>query len=104
MITRKEFHSIVKELLYLRKAEANLSKAFKAFDHDFNSVHFGGYEGLIVKLITHLFNDKSEWFQYWLYELEAGSKATPNSVSFDGKPIPIKTVDNLYDILTEKKE
>src|SRR5574343_531315 len=102
MITKEKFKEIMTELLRIKKDEEKLNTAFRNFEPDFNYISFGRYETLVVKTLKEAMNDECDWIGYWLYELDSGKIATKNSVSIDGKNIPIKTLDDLYECITYK--
>ena len=99
MINKKEFKKYLTQLVELKQDEDNLNKALRIFEPDFNYICFSRYETLIVDLLQKLMNDESDWIGYWLYEINCGKDAKTNSVKKDGKNIPIKTIDNLYDCI-----
>lgn len=101
---REKFIELMRELVSIKEAEHNLNTAFKAFEPDFNFICFGRYETLFVNCIKEAMNDYNDWIGYWLYELNCGKNAKKNSVQYNnGKCVPIKTLDNLYEIIINKK-
>lgn len=99
-MTRKQFKEIMNEIIELEKVEEEITTAFRKLDDDFNFISFGRYSNLIIKCLEIAMNDKDEWIQYWVYELDYGTKAKEDSVQDeDGINIPIKTLDDLYNIL-----
>ncbi len=103
-MTRQEFKNTMKELLLLKEVEENINKALSRLDTDFNTIRFGRHEELIVVLIETAMNDKNKWVSHWIYELNCGknSKRLPVT-SKNGKKIPTKTLDNLYDLINNKE-
>ena len=98
----KEFKKVMDNLISIKKDEDNLNKAFRKFCPDFNFICFSRQEELIVDLIKMLMGDEDDWIGYWLYELDCGKEAKKNSVQDkDGKNIPIKTLRDLYNIITK---
>jgi len=103
MMKKQIFIKLMTELIKLKKDENNLNKAFKKFEPDFNYITFGRYEALIVNTLKEAMNDKYDYISYWLYELDHGKEAKKNTVTNEnGKNIPIKTLNDLYNIITEK--
>ena len=89
------------ELLKLREDISNVDRALKKLDPDFGGLHLSRAEELTVSVLEESMNDQEvKWIKYWLYELECGEKATVDSVSSNGESIPIRTIDDLYDLLT----
>lgn len=55
----------------------------------------------IISLLQFIFDDKEQWISYWIYELDFGSKYQDGMIQDkDGNNIQLKTVDDLYDLLT----
>ena len=99
-MTKKEFIKILTELVSLKKDEENLNKAFEKLEPEFNCVSFSRHESLIIRLLEIAMNDKSNWIEYWIYECDCGKDAEKGGVrDKDGKDIPIKTMDDLYNLL-----
>ena len=97
----KTFEKLMKELVSLKEDEDNINNAFRKFEPDFNGITFGRYETLVVQAIKEAMNDEYDYIGYWLYEVDCGKKAKVGTVTDkDGKNIPIKTLKNLYDLIT----
>lgn len=97
---KKEFTTCLLSLIELKNDEVNLNKAFKKFEPDFNYICFSRYENLIVKLLEIAMNDISNgWISYWIYELNCGKEAKIDTVTCKGKNVPIKTVDDLFNLI-----
>lgn len=98
---KKHFVEIIKELVQLRKDADNLHEAFKVFNPDFNFISLGRCEDLIVKNLEYSMDDTSQWISYWLYETDCGKKNM--GVTIDGKKVPMKTAENLFDCIKNVK-
>ncbi len=61
------------------------------------------YEDLIVKILQEVFKDKkNDWLGYYIYELNFGKNWVEGKVTDrEGNDIPLKTAENLYDILMD---
>jgi len=54
----------------------------------------------VVSLLSKIFNDKDEWIDYWVWELDCGKKYKDGMVKEkDGSIIPLKTVSDLWNLL-----
>lgn len=54
----------------------------------------------VIDLLEFIFNDKNQWISYWIFELEFGKRYEDGDVKdADGSNIPLKTVEDLYDLL-----
>jgi len=103
MMKKQIFIKLMTELIKIKKDEDNLNNAFRKFEPDFNFISFGRYQTLIVNTLKEAINDEHDWISYWLYELNNGKEAKKNTVTNEnGKNISIKTLNDLYNIITEK--
>ena len=62
---------------------------------------FHRHEALFIDMLEEIMDDKSEWIQYWLYELDCGTKYKPGCITFSDKNVKLKTLDDLWDILNK---
>jgi hypothetical protein len=53
----------------------------------------------IIALLKEAVNDTDDWIDYFVWELDFGRDYKDGCVTADGKNIPLKTVDDLWDIL-----
>lgn len=61
--------------------------------------------GIIIDLLESIFDDKSGWISYWVFELKFGEDYQDGYVKDkDGNNISLKTADDLYDLLVENME
>lgn len=57
---------------------------------------------IIIELIEKVFNDYDEWVSYWCYELDFGNKYKDGMIKDkDGNNIPLKTVNDLWNIIID---
>ena len=101
MIERKKFIKLMKEFVSLKKAEDDLNKAFKILEPEFNYLSFGRHEALITDILKEAMEDKYDWISYFIYDLDCGKKARKITDS-NGKHIPLKTLNDLYNIINNK--
>jgi len=100
-MTKKEFTEIIKELMSLEKDIQEVDKALKKLDPDFGGFYLSRISTLIVKTLQIVMKDKADWIGYWFWELDCGKLTKKNSVQLkNGKNVPIKTISDLYKILT----
>ena len=99
-MNKQEFIKLMTELVSIKKAEDNLNTAIKNFEPDFSFVCFGRYETLVVRSLELAMNDESNWISYWIYDCDM-SKKDMKVTDKKGKKIPIKTLSNLYDLITK---
>ena len=56
--------------------------------------------GIATKLLEFIFNDENQWISYWIFELEFGERYEDECIKWeDGEVIPLKTAEDLYDLL-----
>jgi len=54
----------------------------------------------VIDLLEFIFNDKNQWIRYWIWELSFGTDYEDGDVQNpDSSIIPLKTMENLYDLL-----
>lgn len=54
----------------------------------------------VIDLLEFIFNDKNQWINYWIFELDFGKNYEDGDAKdADGSNIPLKTVEDLYDLL-----
>lgn len=59
----------------------------------------------VIDLLEFIFNDKDQWISYWIFELDFGKDYEDGWVTQkDGAVIPLKTVEDLYDLLVKNME
>ena len=77
--------------------------AFKKLDPDFNFVSLGRIETLLTKTLEIAVGDsgKDSWISYWLYENDCG-KGSCQVNEKDGTEVPIKTIEDLWNIINNK--
>jgi len=100
-MTYKTFNNLITRLIEIRRDGENLNKALRRFSPDFNCLYFSKQEDLIIDCLKELMGDENDWIGYWLYELNYGKEVKKDSVSIKGKNIPIKTIKDLYNLLTK---
>ena len=103
-MTKIEFKKIMTELKALAVIEDELNVVIKKLCSDFNFISFGRYEQLVLDMLKIAMDDRHGWLCYFIYDMEWGSRAKKNTVTEEGKNIPIKTLDNLYDLLVSYKK
>ena len=54
----------------------------------------------VIDLLEFIFNDENQWINYWIFELEFGKDYKDGDAKdADGSNIPLKTVEDLYELL-----
>ena len=102
MISKKQILKDTITFLKARKvAQREYQEAFEKFYEDsYAPMVEGECESVIVELLETFLGDESGDISYWIYELNFGEDATEDTLEDkDGTPIPIKTIDDLYNLI-----
>lgn len=103
MIPKNKFIEYMEELEALNNIESSIDHAIKNLSPDFCRFSLTRHESLIVNILQDAMDDKYDWIPYWLYDLDCGKDAKADSVTHaDGSNIPIRTAENLYDLLRDQ--
>lgn len=57
----------------------------------------------LVAVLVDAMQDEDTWIEYYLWELNFGKNYKPGVSSIDGIEVPLRTVEDLYAILTRRK-
>lgn len=90
---------------YIKKIEKNREKVNRIAE----TLNWDGafdltMEEEVIKLLSYIFKDKSEWISYWIYELNFGQDWYVGRVTEDGKDVNLLTTKNLYNVLIKNME
>ena len=101
MITKAQFVSYITKLEELSNVEDCINEALKKLDTDFNFITFAQYTNLAIGILQDVFQDKkNDWIGYYIWEKNFGKDLKVGDVTAkNGKPIPLKTAEDLYSIL-----
>lgn len=99
MIDKNKFVKYINKLIQLNEIEDDINKSLQKLGKDFNGINFGEYTSLILEILKDAFSDKSEWIDYWVYELDYGKNYKKGTISIDNKDIKLKTPNDLYDLI-----
>ena len=81
-------------------------KRDKMYDYLSDYVLDTMYEPLdhLITMIGDMFNDKSDWIGYWIYELDFGVGWKEGMVTINDVDVKMKTIEDLYIVLMDNKE
>lgn len=101
MISKELFIKTVNELRDLKNIYDNINDAGRKLE--FFQIYNCEYEDVIFSVLQEVFKDEAnDWIGYYFYELDFGKKWCEGNVTDkEGNDIPLKTAENLYDILIE---
>lgn len=98
-LNRKEFSDTIQTIIDVMETNAKLEGLLDCSVIEYN--HRLG--AVAVSLLSNVMNDEYDWINYWLWEIDCGRRDDLGAFEADGTPIPMKTIDDLYNILTEGK-
>ena len=101
MIPRSEFLHIMNLYKGVLEAERGVDRAFKKLDRDFMGFSLTQHGAIIDSLLKLAMEDECDWIGYYMYELDWGNKYKRGSVKENNKNIPLKTIEDLYNMLTK---
>jgi len=83
----------------------NVNIAMRKLDPDFGGFCISRVATAILEVLQAALDDKGDWISYYIYDLEWGTKYKKGCIKEkDGKNIPLKTLGDLYNLLTENLE
>lgn len=100
ILSKKDFCNIIDKLKRNEEYIDKLNDVFKTYKSE-TQVFSTGLESSIVEILEIIFNDTEEnWISYWCWELDFGKYYSEGTVTeSNGKAIPLKTAEDLYDFL-----
>lgn len=106
MLSRKIFNDTMSFIQERQKGEFEVNEVFLKEFSDCDFFPYSKYEAKMVELLSTLMEDESGWISYFIYELEFGEKYEDGDVIATDKNgneviIPMKTVDDLYNVLVD---
>ena len=105
MLTKKEFTDAMTAIVAQLEEDKRISSALNVIvNRNYGMCHYDTAYALpgLIKLIVTVMQDKHDWIEYWLYELECGKKYRSGSVAQYGKPVKLKTISDLYALLEKE--
>lgn len=55
---------------------------------------------LVIYLLEHIFHDdENQWISYFLFDLDLGTKYQDGFVTMNDRMVPLRTPEDLYDLL-----
>jgi len=100
-ILRKKFSYYINEIKKYHEKIDNLNEAIRLNCED------GIYappslEAALIDLLVTAMDDEYEVIDYFIYQLNFGEKWESGDLLINDKDIKLKTIDDLYDFLTEE--
>ena len=102
MLTFEEFNDYMKKIKVQLECTNNLDEALKKMSPDFGGF-FNAAIDIAIDLLKRVMNDEDEWIEYYIYEANWG-KTFKEVYESDGTPIPLETIEDLYNIIIDSNE
>ena len=98
--TKEQFCKLMNSCRDAFLKEEKLNSALYDVDPG-NALCLPTQQNVILSYLKEVFNDENEWVYYFACDLEYGRAWRPGMITDDGKDIPMKTVEELYDLLIQ---
>lgn len=96
-----ELTKAIKVIKKYRAIEKELEKTFGKLNDNHNYGMLSNFETDYMALLKVAFKDEHDWISYFIYDCDMGEN--PLEITFkDGKKIKLKTVKQLYWLLTHE--
>lgn len=104
-MTKEQLKENLEWLQSRKEREDKADKFLDALSPDVHSGISGAFtewESRFVKLLQQCFED-TDWISYWIYDCNFGTNDFADSIKDkNGKQIPFRTVEDLYNLLMDK--
>lgn len=106
MLSKKDFNDVMSFIQERQKVEFEINGIFSKEFFDCSFFPYSKYEAMMIKLLSIIMEDESGWISCFICELEFGEKYEDGDITAtdkDGKEvaIPMKTIDDLYQVLVD---
>ena len=105
----EDFKRHIRDILLMFELQDKIDDAEIAFNKSESKEEFRFYfptgADNIIELLSILMDDKYEWIDYWIYELDFGRRADDLVCEDDeGNIIPLHTVEDLWALINQNEE
>lgn len=103
MLSKEEFVRIMNEIKKIMQADEELFDAFQKLSKDNYVMTNRNSISLVLELLEHIMHDDEDCpdIEYFIYELDWGTKWESGAYAIDGNDVQLDTVENLYDFLVK---
>lgn len=98
-MTEENFISLIDALKKQKEYDETCSRKLKDVFGEYVSYNNDYLVDSIIDFLVQELNDKSEWITYYIFELDFGELNYRLKVHENGKEIPLKTAEDLWNIL-----
>lgn len=108
-LTRDQFNRAVNNYITMSEQLNNLCDAIGCYAENVFDTWQSYYYDLLTECCDFTEEDFDDYtgtiLDYWCFELDFGDKYEEDSIKDnDGKPVPLKTIDELYDYIIKEQE
>lgn len=105
MISKDVFVNTMTRLELLDKRMEEVDIALKNLCPDFNGFYVPETIDIVLDLLKDVFNDKCDWIEYFVYELDWLTKYREGCITDkNGESIDLSSWEKIYDFLIENME
>ena len=98
-MSKESFCEVIDNYKSMWNFTDDMNEVFKKYNCD-GEVYPPMCTETVIDLLEFIFNDKNQWISYWAFELEFGKDYEDGYVKDEhGEVIPLKTTEDLYDLL-----
>lgn len=96
----KHFKQLLESIKETNDREEAFNKALDPFNDSYNIFCFSSkLQSSVMKYLKDVFEDEGTWIDYWVYELDFGTRTDLGASYKDGTPIKLNTMKDLYKFL-----
>lgn len=99
MISKETFVEVMNKLETLDKKMNDVDVAMKALSPDFCGFYIPQAFCIVLDILNNIFNDKSDWLSYFVFELDWLHDWKSGDVLVNDKSVDLSTWDKAYDFL-----
>ena len=105
-ISEKDFKRHINDIVNLMEFQEKLiefSAKYNRLSHDEVEFMLPSLIDNVIELLEQAVCDNDEWISYWLFDLDRGQYYKPGMITeSNGTPIPLATIDDLWDFLSKE--
>lgn len=103
MLSKEEFVRIMNEIKKIMQADEELFDAFQKLSKDNYVMTNINSISLVLELLEHIMHDNEDYpnIEYFIYELDWGTKWDSGVLTDNGEDIRLDTVESLYEYLVK---
>lgn len=102
ILDRELFNEMMEFIKERSKAGDAINEVLDKEDLSCFSNIYDKYEIKVIEWLERIMNDtENSWISYWVYSLDFGNSWREGTVTENGQDIPLKTSDDLYNLLVQ---